>query len=293
MAWRVHWMQAAAGDTEITYTAQEDRAVVLQSIFSREGVLDLLGGDLKVTQRAAGPNYTIDIAVGRAAIRGDDVSDQGTYVVSNTTPSTGWTVPTSGAVARTHQVIVRLKDKLHNALWPGYTGLPEVLADTSYAAALAIPSAIVLASITAPANAVSVTNAMITDRRIRAIVGTPAVEGTIPLTTPGYGALNPNRAPSYQVNPDGWVMFSGYFHRTAASSATTANVPFQLTDALPPEIRPANGDSRNLFGNTAFGGIDYFVDSANGFKMYGRYLDNHTLVQNNTWFSLDGVGYRI
>lgn len=59
-----------------TYTAQHDRINGRAAAFD-EGVASR--ADLKVTQRAAGANMSVDIAVGGAVVAGDDQANQGNY----------------------------------------------------------------------------------------------------------------------------------------------------------------------------------------------------------------------
>lgn len=65
-----------------TYSARLDR--IFADILFTEGVMRVSVGELRVTQRGAGANNSVDIAAGRACITGDDTADQGNYLVRNT-----------------------------------------------------------------------------------------------------------------------------------------------------------------------------------------------------------------
>lgn len=103
------WLQAVAPDSAITYAGTDQRALH-ESLYPQEGlVYSPLG--FKITQRGAGANYSVDIAAGRAVIKGDSTSGQGTFlVVSNGTVNL--TTPAApGSGLRVHRVIAEILDK--------------------------------------------------------------------------------------------------------------------------------------------------------------------------------------
>lgn len=283
------YMQPAAGDPAISYTAQQDRGGLLGSVFSREGVLDVDAGQLQVTQRAAGANFSVDIAPGRAAIFGDDVSDQGAYLVQNTTTYNLATPTAPGSGTRTHRLIARVRDKLHNGSWSVYDWVPQILQDTGSGTPAEPASAITLALIIMSAGMSSVQNANISDRRPRASVGTPARQGGFSLiSTYTPDALRP---PSWHVNPDGWVSLAGWVRRTGptinlAAGETTTNA---LAAPLPPDVRP--NTYRDMVIATSQDAIQCTVN-ADG-TMNFRPWRAITLTQNQGWISFDGAGYRL
>lgn len=166
-------MQAAGGDTEVEYSALDVRAL-LRGVYRSEGVVinGTAGSDsLKVSQRAAGANFTVDVAAGHAVIDGDDVSNQGPYLVESTAVENVVVPSPPGAGTRTHRVVARLKDHLHDGTWPAntYTWTPEVLEDTGSGTPAVPNSAIPLARVAVSAGQASVQNAHITDDRVYAL----------------------------------------------------------------------------------------------------------------------------
>lgn len=164
-------MQASGGDSTFSYAAIDFRQLPAM-LWQSEGVIpsDNSWTNLKVTQRGAGANFSVDVAAGPCAITGDDVANQGMYaqvsdaVTNLATP----TAPVSGS--RTHRVVARIGDRAHNgALSAGtYTWTLEVLQDTGSGTPAVPASAIPLARITIASGQSSVTNANITDDRIPA-----------------------------------------------------------------------------------------------------------------------------
>ena len=284
------YMQPATGDPAIQYTAQQDRAGLLGMTFSREGVHDLRGGHLKVTQRAAGANFTVDVAAGRCAIQGDDISDQGMYICNSTTV-VSVTVPAKPASgSRTHRVVARIRDKLSNGTWSQYDWSIELLADTGSGTPVLPNSAITLATITVTSATVSITNGNIFDGRTRASTGTAAVEGTFALYT-GFVQEDVGRPLRWSVNPDGWVQLSGFVRWTDATTNYPAKVQQPLggtgiTDAAakPPGLRDFPGPSDN-------GPVHYMINSSGA--LHFRFQQAITLTNNSSWFSFDGCFYRI
>lgn len=304
---RPAWMQATGVDTAIEYSAALDRRV-LQALFSREGVLDKDGGDLKATQRAAGANMSVDFALGECAIFGDDVSDQGAYQCTSTatenraTFSTGTAITAPGSGSRTHRAVARIKDKMHNGLWTGYEWAIEILQDTGSGTPAVPNSAIPIARVTIAAGQASITNANITDDRLRASVGTPWLTGDLLSggINAAYGGRDGSRPLTWTKNPDGWVFLSGWFRRSAVNTAITADLTYALDGGtftpgtggvnafLPVEARPPS--IRDFIGLTS-NGYCHFAVYPNG-SMTFRFNYNTTLVQNVTWFTLDGCQFR-
>lgn len=292
------WMQANVGDAEIEYSAQDDRRV-LKAIFSREGVNDLLGGHLRVTQRGAGANMSVDIAAGECAIFGDDVSDQGAYQCSSTAVenravfSNGAAITAPGAGTRTHRVIARIKDKKHNGFWTGYDWAIEILQDTGTGTPDVPNSAIPLARVTIAAGQASITNANIIDDRRPWSVGTPAVEGGFSTSFLSYAANDSTRPLRWQVNPDGWVMLSGFLRWVGANNSTVPageQTPMSGTDMLGSSLVRPSG-IRDFPGTSAHGPV-HFAIFPNGI-IYYRYQGAITRLTNLSWWSFDGCFYRL
>lgn len=284
-------MQPVSGDPSITYSARQIRAHLVGNLFGREGVINLRGGDLKVTQRGAGANFTVDVAVGRAAVFGDDQSDQGAYSINNTTTANVSVPAASTTTTRTHRVILQVQDRLENSAFAAgtYRSAVIVQADTAAGATMP-PSSIPLGSIAVPANATSVTSSMVTDLRVRATAGTPAIEGTIPYLSSAYAPLDATRTPRWAVNADGWVQFSGALKRTGASTGIDATVQYALTTALDPAILPAPAAYRDFAGIVREGPVHFAVTPAGVLTI--RYFSNGTM-PSGTWINFDGCGYRL
>jgi hypothetical protein len=165
-------MQAAVGDTTISYSALDWRSL-LDSLAVDEGVVgDTItlagsGGGLSVTQRAAGANMSVDVSAGSCVITGDDVTRQGKYLcVSDAV--TNVTIPAAPASGtRVHRIVARIKDKLHNGTWSTYEWTIEALADTGSGTPVEPASAISLATVSVTAGQASVTNSNITRTRPR------------------------------------------------------------------------------------------------------------------------------
>jgi hypothetical protein len=286
------YMQPATGDPAIEYSALHDRAALLSALFSREGVLDVDAGQLRVTQRAAGANFSVDIAAGRAAIDGDDISDQGTYICTSTAVENRATPQPPASGTHEHRVVARVRDKLHNGAETTYDWVPEVLPDDGTGLPALPGSAIHLATVTIAADATAVTDANILNAPDRATVGTMNRTGVITPDPTGYNAPNASRPPEWFLNPDGWAQLGGWIRRSAADAAVTANVLYPLTDPVPSDLRPLVAANRDFAGVTREGPVMYTLDSADWVIKF-RYFSNVTLVQNVSWFSLDGCGYKL
>jgi hypothetical protein len=152
-------MQAGGGDTVLEYSALDARAL-LEAIYLTEGVTGPLTS-LQVSQRAAGANFSVDVAAGFGVITGDDVTLQGKYLVQATavenvpTPSP----PVSGVA--THRIVARVRDKLHEGTWTTYDWVLVCLADGVAEG----DSEITLAIVTIASGQTSVTGANISDQR--------------------------------------------------------------------------------------------------------------------------------
>lgn len=167
------YAQPVAGDVNfpngIPFTAQELRrsiqaALSVASPVSQAGVTPL-DGQFAVTQRAAGANFSVDVAAGYAFVAGTDVANQSGYgcwndgVVNVPTPS----APASGT--EVHRLVLQVEDRFSNALFTGYTANLNLLADTGSGTPAAPASSITLALISISAGQASVLNANIADQR--------------------------------------------------------------------------------------------------------------------------------
>lgn len=151
------------------YSARLDRQFI-EDIFDIEGVIKPTGGALLVTPRAAGANMSIDIAAGRAVIKGDDEANQGSYRVISTAVENRPVGAPPGSDSRIDLVVARVRDA-------NVTGgvssdwvieiIPGAVAPTPVAPAVPA-TAIPLAQILVAAGTLSIDGPKITDRRTAA-----------------------------------------------------------------------------------------------------------------------------
>lgn len=154
------WLQG-----RMDHTAENERAVLHVLHGGVEGVLGF--GDLKVTQRAAGAGMFVDVAPGRAAIRGDSSVNQGMYQVWSDSVVTLPIASSDGTNPRQDIVVARVRDAFYTGDTDEWkleviTGQPSA----TPSAPETPDNAIRLAVVTVPANASSITDADIADRRV-------------------------------------------------------------------------------------------------------------------------------
>jgi hypothetical protein len=127
---------------------------------------------MEVTQRGAGANFSVDVAVGQVAVEGDDVAGQGMYVAGSTATENVAipAAPVSGS--RTHRVIAQIRDRLHEGTYADYDWTPLVQEDTGSGTPALPDSAIPLAEVTVTSATTSITNSNIVDKRVRALLRT-------------------------------------------------------------------------------------------------------------------------
>lgn len=159
------WMQPAEGDASIPYSANDDRWLIT-SLWDTEGVI----WGLTVSQRAAGANFSVDVAPGQAIITGNDVSGQGSYLVTSTDVVNVPVPAPPASGSRTHRVVAWVRDKLHDGTQSTYDWTLTVLEDTGGGTPAQPPSAITLALVTVAAGQTSVTDADITPGAINALM---------------------------------------------------------------------------------------------------------------------------
>lgn len=177
------FMQAASGDTALEYSALDARDV-FHALVATEGVLS----GMRVSQRAAGANMSVDVASGVAFVTGDDVTDQGKYLCRSTAVE-NLTVPAApGSGTRTHRVVARIKDKLHNGAWTTYEWTLELLADTGSGTPATPASAISLATVAVSAGQANVLDSHITNAPDAARLSTvPRAVISDFVSQPGFG----------------------------------------------------------------------------------------------------------
>lgn len=174
------------------YSARADR--FLTSYLFTEGVTDVPAGELRVTQRAGGPEMSVDVAAGTAVIDGDDIPDQGAYLV-RVTAAENVTIPAPPASnSRIDLVVLQVRDSTATGGEPGLDGATLEIVPGTPAASPVAPAtpdtALVLARVTVAAGALSILDANITDQRTQVnkadiAIGTQAE----PMTTATRDAL--------------------------------------------------------------------------------------------------------
>lgn len=162
------WMQSTGGDPAVDYSALELRNL-LSGLLRSEGILHKAGAlGLQVVQRAAGANFSVDVGDGYAAIQGDDVTNQGMYLIRADGVTNVVTPSAPGSGTRVHRVVAQIRDKTHNGAWTTYEWTLDLLQDTGSGTPALPGSAIALARISIAAGQANVATANITDDRVDA-----------------------------------------------------------------------------------------------------------------------------
>lgn len=160
------WMQ-----NRTDHTAEQERALIHGLYLGKEGVMGQ--DDLKVVQRAAGANMSVDVGAGRATVVGDDNAAQGSYAVWNDAAKNVTLSAADPTNPRRDIIVARIKDAFYSGVSNTFT--LEVITGTPAGSPSdpAIPNnCLPLARVAVAAAASSITNANITDLRNR--VGTMA-----------------------------------------------------------------------------------------------------------------------
>jgi hypothetical protein len=153
-------LQAVGADPTISYAAADVRNLV-DGLVAYPGVVRL--GDLKVTQRAAGANMSVDVAAGSVFIDGSSVALQGCYFCKNTAAVNVPIAAAPGSGTRTDLIVARVYDKQADG-GTLYTWALEKVTGTVGAGTPAAPvSSALLATVTVAAGNVSIVNAAISE----------------------------------------------------------------------------------------------------------------------------------
>lgn len=152
------WLQSG------TYPAEDDRRLLATIFGDSEGIFN--STDLVISQRGAGANMSVDVAGGRAVIKGDLSTYEGSYFMENR----GVTNLVISAADATNPRIDRIVAEVLNAEYSGASNLWRLRVITGTPAgspsAPAVPNnAISLATVAVAALASSITNANITNTR--------------------------------------------------------------------------------------------------------------------------------
>lgn len=167
----VLYTQAGQGSTP-GFSAIDLRRILTGTL--QEGVVE--AGAFEVTERGAGANMSVDIAAddGFAYVQGDSITAQGLYCVPPHSASINEAITAADSTnPRIDQVVLEVRDNTHDASG-GNEARVRVVAGTATSGAtlanrtgaLALPSnAIRLADVLVAANATSIANSAIRDRR--------------------------------------------------------------------------------------------------------------------------------
>lgn len=170
-----------------TYPARIDRMLIAQMF--DEGVMD--GAACKVTQRGAGANFTVDVAIGDFVIQGDDQALQGNYMGRVTATENATITAAPGSNSRIDLVTLRVNDPNAGGN-AGNTVTVVVVAGTASASpvAPALPASSIALATVGPISTgtASITNGIITDGRL--VAGRRCSAGTIEMQA--GGAYVPN-----------------------------------------------------------------------------------------------------
>lgn len=167
------------------YPARYDRQLIKKVFGDTELVIGATG--LVVSQRGAGANVSVDIAVGTAIVQGDDQADQGMYLVYIDAVTNLVMPAVPGSNKRIDLVSIRINDP--NAGGPAGDNATLVVTQGVVSATPVAPaaptSAVVLAQVLRTVGDSAVLTAQITDVAPRAarwpyVVDTAAVPAKLP-----------------------------------------------------------------------------------------------------------------
>lgn len=192
------WLQTGA------YTAEMDRNLISSVYGESEGIV--APGDLAVTQRAAGANMSVDVAGGKAVVKGDLATYEGSYFCHNR----GVTNLVLAASDATNPRIDRVVAEVLNQEYTGVDNLWRLRVITGTPAASPVapaqPSnAISLATVAVGTAVSSITNANITDLRTRNWLHT----GVIVCTSTTRPAVPTEGMMIYETNTDKVLVYNG------------------------------------------------------------------------------------
>jgi microcystin-dependent protein len=206
---------------EGAYPAQFDR-LFLADMTRGVGCLLSGTGAFAVTQHAAGPNMSVDVAPGRMAVPGTDAPNQGSYICwSDAVENPPVVASPPAGQSRIDLVVVQVQDD--NVIGGGVNGflvtvIEGTAATTGTQVAPVIPhSSIAVAQLNIGPNAASITTAMIQDMR-------PGyLPSTIPTGSIQFWVGNIN------TPPPGWLVANGQaISRTGIGAALFAMIGTQF-----------------------------------------------------------------
>jgi hypothetical protein len=167
MAEKTAWLQ------NLSYSAEDDRRLITALLEPSAAFKPISGvfpsqldGQLKVVQRAAGVNMSVDVGTGQAVVAGTENADQGGYIYTNTATVNLTLTAANATNPRIDAIIVRAKDSVYSGALNSVA--LEVVAGTPAAspAAPTLPAnSLLLANVTVPANDTTISNDQIRDMR--------------------------------------------------------------------------------------------------------------------------------
>jgi len=141
---------------------------LLRDIYgNRPGVMAV--NNMKVSQRGAGANMSVDVAVGSALITGSVVAQHGFYYVFNDAVSNVVISASNPSNPRITSVIIQVRDAFYSganndAIFVAVDGTPAASPSAPDLVALGYTNYIILANVTVPAAATSIVDANIANQ---------------------------------------------------------------------------------------------------------------------------------
>ncbi len=234
------WLQAGSHPATNDRLLLEALMAPPPAVVSGAGYGIVAPGDMAVTQNGT-PNMSVNVAAGKAFVDGTENANQGAYLCVNDATVNLAISASSPTNPRKDLVVAKVQD----AEWSGATNSWSLAVVTGTPAASpaepAVPAnAIVLALVDVAANATSITNANITDRRRRAsaLGGTVVCTSTTRPTTPleGLEIFETDTKRLLVYTGGAWVQQALNFappacriYDTSAASITTGGVEKVLT----------------------------------------------------------------
>jgi hypothetical protein len=200
VAFFVNYCQPAVGDlTEIDVPAANFRLALAALAGTGQDGLFAPDGAV-VTHRAAGANFSVDIQPFQALVAGDDVADQGSYLITNTATYNLATPSPPGTGSRTHRLVAQVRDHRCNGSWPAgtYDWVPLVVTDGGSGLPALPASALDLCSIVIASGQANVADSNLVMRY--PLLSTLARSGPWVADQSGAGSWN---------STGNWVGFSG------------------------------------------------------------------------------------
>lgn len=241
----------------VVYPAQMVRLLIAEMY--DEGVIDRTA--FKVTQRAAGANFTVDVAVGEAVVQGDDQTRQGNYLCRCTATENLALTAAPGSNSRYDVIILQIKDPNAGGAAGDIAVIDKVTGTTAATPAVpAIPNSALALAVIGPitSGTASITNSLIHDAysgtgptaalTTRMIAGRKCKPGTLELHAAFSDAINGWLACTGQaVSRSIYArLFAEIGTRYGAGDGTTTfNVP-DLRNRVPLPV----GTSYATIGNT-------------------------------------------